>query len=92
MSYSFQELITHTHESFTRIAYRNGRKSRNVEDEAFDQDVHALVLRTLVAHDLLNDGMALESSSRYCCEPSFQHRNDYALRWPRKVEKKLMQS
>ena len=39
---------------------RNGRKSRNVETEAFDQDVQALVLRTLVAHDLLVDGTALE--------------------------------
>ena len=56
MYYSFQALITHTHESFTRI----GRKSRNVEAEAFDQGVQALVLRTLVAHDLLVDGTALE--------------------------------
>ena len=58
MYYSFQELIIHTHESFTRIG--TGRKSRNVEAEAFDQDVHALILRTLVAHDLLIDGTALE--------------------------------
>ena len=58
MYYSFQALITHTHESFTRIG--TGRKSRNVEAEAFDQGVQALVLRTLVAHDLLVDGTALE--------------------------------
>ena len=51
---------SHTREfhSVTRI----GRKSRNVEAEAFDQPegVQALVLRTLVAHDLLVDGTALE--------------------------------
>ena len=58
MYYSFQELIIHTHESFTRIG--TGGKSRNVEAEAFDQDVHVLILRTLVAHDLLIDGTALE--------------------------------
>jgi hypothetical protein len=49
---------SHTREfhSVTRI----GRKSRNIEAEAFDQGVQALVLRTLVAHDLLVDGTALE--------------------------------
>ena len=57
MYYSFQALITHTREFHSD---RNGRKSRDVEAEAFDQGVQALVLRTLVAHDLLIDGTRLE--------------------------------
>ena len=51
----FQALVTHTHESYTR----NGRKSRNVEAEAFDQGAGARPI-TLVAHDLLIDGTRLE--------------------------------
>ena len=54
--------ISSTNYSHTREFHsdRNGRKSRNVEAEAFDQGVQALVLRTLVAHDLLIDGTRLE--------------------------------
>ena len=59
--------ISKTNYSHTREFHsdRNGWKSRNVEAEAFGQDVHALVLRAHVAHDFLNDGTALESSSLY---------------------------
>ena len=55
--------ISRTNYSHTREFHsdRNGRKSRNVEAEAFGHGVYAqaLVLRTLVAHDLLIDGTAL---------------------------------
>ena len=59
MYYSFQALITHTHESFTRSLGSERKEIKECRDRGVRSGCTG-ARPTLVAHDLLVDGTALE--------------------------------